>query len=76
MSPDSASRIAQETDLNWFRQMVLQLTLAKERLEEELATLQRRIEQLEAQQDPAAHAEELQQAKELEINYSSVLSLG
>lgn len=65
MSPEYANHIAKETDLAWFRQMVLQLTLEKERLEEEVATLQRRMEELEAQQDPEAHAEELKQAKEL-----------
>jgi len=65
MSPEYATRIARETDLAWFRQMVLQLTVEKERLEEEVATLQQRIEELEAQQDPEAHAEELKQAKEL-----------
>jgi len=65
MSPEYATRIARETDLAWFRQMVLQLTVEKERLEEEVATLQQRIEELEAQQDPEAHAEELKQAREL-----------
>lgn len=65
MSPEYATRIAQEIDLVVLRQLVLQLTLEKERLEEEVATLQRRIEELEAQQNPEAHAEELKQAKEL-----------
>lgn len=68
MSPVFASRIAQETDLAFFRQLALAQQLEIARLEAENAALQQQLEQLQArlaELDPQTQGEELRQVKEL-----------
>jgi transposase len=68
MSPEYANRIAEETDLLFFRQLAIAQRLELDRLEAENEALRQQLEQLQAQvgqMDPVSQAEELRQAREL-----------
>lgn len=77
MSPEHlAQTIAQETDLVYLRQLVIQQAYEIERLQDEIQQLQAEIQKLEAQLaelDPETQAEEVRQAKELLERYKKKL---